>query len=573
MLIRALRGKSMPAKHFRPAPARSTIKIRLPGRRIAVAASVLVMICVLVVVGREPIPGHAVARQQTSPFYGAIVDLLTQSAVHLTGSRTQGGTWDVRATASGEMLGQVTEYGRRTDLLAVDGRVYAKPPSATLGANLPPGLQLSAVEGRWLTGSDELAEGIPDGVWAPRDLAVELTRALDRTRDFPRIGDPALQVGAVRALEVTTPAGRLTVAANAPYRMLMFTPNPDADASSSAAPSTTERGGEKPTAPVSLLRHSITFVPMSSDERSRMFDDLVAATQTLDAAVDIGVRLDYKPSGTVRCGNQICTVDAIVTNLATKASGARTPGSIAVVLRAAVTVDGVPSAGCTAVQSIPINRQVTLTCNDTSVGPLITAAERKQALTGSPARIDYAAEVDVRAQPLPRAEIDRFVAGLRAARAISSSAATCGPACTYTQIAYGSDSLSRAANRARLDVRGRPWRNTVVALVPGWNDPTNGDMVIGIADGQSENATGKSENQILDQLAAKGFKVDQITSLFSERQPCFVTCGSRLATELRPKTTVAYSIPWLPNNAQGYIAGNDLLDRLTVESGGRASVE
>lgn len=529
----------------------------------------------LTAVDQETVPGHPSARQNTSPFYGAVVDLLTQPTVHLSGSRTQGGTWDVRATSRGDMLAQVTAYGQRTVLLGVDGRVYAKPTVTVLEANLPRGLSLSSVENKWVAGSEQLVTGIPKDVWSPRDLAVAFSDALDRTSDFPRIGDPAILVGAVQALEVMTPVGRLTVSANAPYRMLRFNPSALGEISSSATVASEQPGGEQTRSSSSLLRYPITFEAMSPEERARTFEDLSTAIGELNTAVDAGIGIDYKRDGDVRCDSQICTVTASVTNFTVADSGVRTMGTVTVVLRAAVTVNGVPSSGCTAVQSIPINRQATLTCADTSVGPLISKAKENRRAAEAPeptireGEIRYTALVDVQAQPLPRADIDRFVATVRTDKDNARDAANCGKLCDYKQIPYGGDPLSAAAGRARLYSGGRPWRNTVVALVPGWNDPNNGDLVIGTADGQSDNATGRSERLILDQLAAKGFKADQIASLYSERQPCFVICGSPLATGLRPKTVVSYSIPWLPNNAPGYIAGNDLLDRLTAESGGR----
>jgi hypothetical protein len=57
-------------------------------------------------------------------------------------------------------------------------------------------------------------------------------------------------------------------------------------------------------------------------------------------------------------------------------------------------------------------------------------------------------------------------------------------------------------------------------------------------------ATGyHAEDDIFDQLAAKGIDANRITELYTERQPCSM-CGGMLNDVLTPGTPIPYSVPW-----------------------------
>ncbi len=119
---------------------------------------------------------------------------------------------------------------------------------------------------------------------------------------------------------------------------------------------------------------------------------------------------------------------------------------------------------------------------------------------------------------------------------------------------YDSDQLSRIA----MDVRQEMGlyaadRNIAVAYVEGWPGETPKihekfpNIVIGVS---SRNGATKyhSEDDILDQLAAKGFPAPQIQALYSERAPC-KRCSSRLKRELGPgaKAKISWSVPYGKN--------------------------
>ncbi|MFJ6722370.1 nucleic acid/nucleotide deaminase domain-containing protein [Streptomyces sp. NPDC091259] len=125
-------------------------------------------------------------------------------------------------------------------------------------------------------------------------------------------------------------------------------------------------------------------------------------------------------------------------------------------------------------------------------------------------------------------------------------------------IAYLSTDLSRMAYKARIASGVSTGRNVAVARVPGWNDPKTGDLVVGFSKGNGYH----SENHILDQLTAKGFKLTQITELYSERSPCPV-CGPMLEDALPSGTPISWSVPDGPGSG-------DLLYSMIRAFGGRS---
>ncbi|MFF7439063.1 ricin-type beta-trefoil lectin domain protein [Streptomyces sp. NPDC008122] len=120
----------------------------------------------------------------------------------------------------------------------------------------------------------------------------------------------------------------------------------------------------------------------------------------------------------------------------------------------------------------------------------------------------------------------------------SRAAAASGVDPCEGMIAYLSTELSRMAYKARTAAGITTGRNVAVARVPGWNDPKTGDLVVGFSKGNGYH----SENHILDQLTAKGFKPTQITEFYTERSPCPV-CAPMLADVLKPGTPISWSIP------------------------------
>ncbi|WP_067711961.1 nucleic acid/nucleotide deaminase domain-containing protein [Nocardia yamanashiensis] len=547
------------------------------------------LVTALIATGCATVPGHPVAAPNTSPFYAALVDLLTQPVAHYTGSSSQGGAWDLRATSGGDMVGSVTAAGQqKTDVLTVDGKTYLKPPKNALASNLPRGMTSASLEGKWVTGSDDLAAVVPTGAWSPRELALTLLRGLDQATAFPRVGAPTVRVGSDEAIEVATPTGTLAVSASAPHRLLRWIPDASGSHTSTTAKSGNgggsaggnSGGGGIATYGADGQLGPILFPIVTPADREQTYNDLASQTQTLSNAVNLGISFDFDSKGSLKCDNSSCTVTSTVTTKTTATAGARLSGNISAVMKASITVDGTPSTGCTTTQTLPINGSGVMTCVDTGVAALVSAIRaRKQAEADAKARaqnrdvtveytINYAGSVDIQATAMVQAEIDRVVNTIRTAQDGARTRSSCGTNCTYQQAPYNKDRASQAAYNARQSSGTSPSRNFMVAIVPGFNDPKTGDLVIGSGDGQSDNPTARSEEDLLTQLNAKGFKPDQITGLYSERQPCFASCGSKLQG-LRSETPVSYSVPWVANDAAALSAGNDLLQKLIAEAGGK----
>jgi len=116
-------------------------------------------------------------------------------------------------------------------------------------------------------------------------------------------------------------------------------------------------------------------------------------------------------------------------------------------------------------------------------------------------------------------------------------------ACPEGEIPYNSNDISHAAFAARMDVGFPAGRNVAAARVPGWNDPRTGDFVIGFSKGLKDNQKYHSEDDILNQLKAKGLDGSAITELYTERQPCD-KCATTLGQQLKPGTPITWSVPY-----------------------------
>ncbi|MGV9837585.1 nucleic acid/nucleotide deaminase domain-containing protein [Nocardia niigatensis] len=551
--------------------------MRLRDSRIALTGAALS--AALLVAGCSSVPGHPVAAPNTTPFYSAVLDLMTQQVAHYTGTNSQGGTWDMRTTAAGEMLGSVGAQGQpQVGVLSIGGKTYVKPSAGSQVSDLPSGVSPSSVAGKWVSGSDDLAKLVPAGAQSPYSMAAALMQALDKAHTFPRVGDSTVQVGADQAYEVVTPDGTLDVSATAPYHLLRWDPErKDQHPSATTTPDSLVLGGGSTPADDDSLG-PIAFTVMTPADRDQAFKDIIAQTQSLTDAVDVGIQFKFQQSGDLKCTNDSCTVSTSVSTTTTTAHAAQLSGNVSAVMKASLTVDGTPSAGCSAAQTLPINGNSVMNCVDASVAPIIARINAQhQAQADAQARaqnrdvkVEYSisikSHVEVQAVAMVQAEIDKLVTVVRAEQDTRRNRDTCGQSCTYQQIPYGSDKLSQAADRTRRTGNPGSGANILIAVVPGWNDPANGDLVIGSGDAQPGDASGRSEDDLLSKLTARDFNPGQITSLYSERQPCFTTCNSKLSSALPPNTAVSYSIPWLLNDTQATDAGNRLLDKLAMET-------
>ncbi|HEY3464160.1 MAG TPA: nucleic acid/nucleotide deaminase domain-containing protein [Amycolatopsis sp.] len=137
------------------------------------------------------------------------------------------------------------------------------------------------------------------------------------------------------------------------------------------------------------------------------------------------------------------------------------------------------------------------------------------------------------------------------------------------QIGYNSDEISHVAYTARV-ARGlefRPGRNVAVARVPGLGDPKTGHFVVGVSKSVEKGTKWHAEDDILDQLAAKGIDPKKITEFYSERKPC-AACGPMLDDRLAPGTPVKWSVYYDQNSAVRK-AAKEILAMFILQAGGR----
>ncbi|MFD6613601.1 nucleic acid/nucleotide deaminase domain-containing protein, partial [Micromonospora chalcea] len=160
--------------------------------------------------------------------------------------------------------------------------------------------------------------------------------------------------------------------------------------------------------------------------------------------------------------------------------------------------------------------------------------------------------------------LDGFVKTCTRARVkLTARASAAVGGCPVGLIAYNSDELSGMAYAFRQEsgYYGAS-HNVAVAKVPGWNDPKTGDLVVG-----NSKFAGHSETEILDKLRAKGFDPEDITALYTERQPC-KDCANELLGALKAGTPVTWSVPYDPVFGSG--AKQLLAEYIRRAGGGRA---
>jgi len=93
-------------------------------------------------------------------------------------------------------------------------------------------------------------------------------------------------------------------------------------------------------------------------------------------------------------------------------------------------------------------------------------------------------------------------------------------------------------------------------------DAKTGDYVIGF----SKDFGPHAEENILEQVAARGRDPQEITALYTERQPCS-GCDALLDDNLEPGTPISWSVPW-GDDPILKAASNELLKGLIMKAGG-----
>ncbi|MFF4952035.1 hypothetical protein ACWC2K_22975 [Streptomyces chattanoogensis] len=362
---------------------------------------------------------------------------------------------DITVTPSGTLLGSTGDGGAEAeaDVLRIGGKTFTRPRQApddetpddetpedeAPDGEAPDGQQQDPdAPGRWTI--DRGGSGIGPVLarfLPPAELALRLSDALDRVRDLPDPDDPDLpsvRVHGVPALRADTPAGRLFVTRNKPYRVLRLEPYGPSGRPGQLSRLERRHKGATPSAVPWVATNSLVndgsqgmdLSPVSGGRADAMYDSLEAAAKQLAHAVDSGI--DFTPStndGNVSCGSGGCTVSQDFTGALTSDAKAHlTGGTVTAVMRATVTIDGQDAGGCTSPRStFPLTGNTvsgTLTCSVPGAGAVYAAvdaryraqAEAESQASGEPPvpyRILYAAHPVVSAAALSTGEADKLV--------------------------------------------------------------------------------------------------------------------------------------------------------------------
>lgn len=304
-----------------------------------------------------------------APFAGAVAALASAPEVHYRTSAAGLGTVDVRATATGELIGTAEQDGQPVQLLRADGRVYVKPPDTGMSGMTNPA-QASAMKGKWLTGGSvtSLLGSLPDRFVPPQRLASLLAGALSTAEPL----DPTTIDGQPIAA-ANTRLGALYVTQNQPYRVVRLAPT----FSTSAA---THPAAYSPVRTAASGANGTDFPAEQPQDVGKTYDQLKSAAGELASAIDTDLNFNLQGNGQISCGGAGCQVTVMVTNSvnASKAGARVAGGSVTAELTANVAIDGQPAGGCTGAGPLPLNGTGTMSCSAPSAAGVFNATEARK---------------------------------------------------------------------------------------------------------------------------------------------------------------------------------------------------
>ncbi len=437
---------------------------RLTAAMVALCTVVAVVAGLLIAFnGSDHSPETAAQRtRNAAPFEQALAALATARGLRYQDTAIAGITArDITVTPSGALLGSTGDgvQDLDKDVLKVGGKTYtrwkkARPGEEPEDPSKPDGQQDSDAPGTWTIGDPGESQSL-DPVLAqflpPAELAGELWDALDRVKTLPDANDPDLasvNVRGVPALRVDTPAGRLLVSRNKPYRVLRLEPYDLADQLHDQVNNqlhdqlqdqlqdqlTQSRMAGSPSVPPQVTTgplkdgdsQGMDLSPVSGDQADRMYGALEADTKKLADAVDHGIDFTLDTAdGNLNCSAGGCSVSQKFTGqLTTDARTRLVGGSVTADMSATVTIDGQDAGGCSSAQStFPITGSTvsgTLSCSDPGAGAVFTSvdakykaqAEAESRASGGqvvPYRFPYAAHAVVNAAAVAVGEVDKLV--------------------------------------------------------------------------------------------------------------------------------------------------------------------
>jgi hypothetical protein len=305
-----------------------------------------------------------------APFAGAVAALASAPEVHYRTIAADLGTVDIRATATGELIGTAEQDGQPLQLLRAGGRVYVKPPDIGMPGVTNPA-QAAAMNGKWLTGSSVVAllGSLSDRFVPPQRLASLLAGALSTAEPL----DPTTIDGQLVAA-ANTRLGTLYVTQNQPYRVVRLAPaasfGPTGHPAAYFPAQTADTTGSS----------GIDFPPEQPQDVYKTYDRLRSAAGELASAIDTDLNFNLQGNGQISCSGAGCQVTVTVSNAVNSStSGARvTGGNVTAELTADVIVDDQPAGGCTSAGPLPLNGTGTMSCSAASAAGVFTATEARK---------------------------------------------------------------------------------------------------------------------------------------------------------------------------------------------------
>ncbi|AJC60612.1 hypothetical protein [Streptomyces sp. 769] len=390
----------------------------------------------------------AAAKQNLEPFQQALAELAAAPGLQYKDSSSAGlSKRDITVTASGSRYG-TTGYGSGLDraILHVGGKTFTRRQDS-------PGATDS---NKWAAGdgSSGSADDVVKRTPSPAVLAMLLSGLLGDMADAPSPGASVQRpatVNGTAALAADTPAGRLLITAQKPYRVLRLEPyGPSRSTGGStagtrplsaamrpmAARDSREDPSQTPTVTEGPLAGSdsqgMDLTPVTGDAVEPMFSNLEKQTKELSDATDSGISLALNGSGTVKCSSGGCTANSgFVGQITTSAKSRLTGGQVTAVMTASFSIDGRSAGRCTSSPSSFAVAGATvsgdLSCSDPGAGPVFASVEaqkkadaqaRSRANGGRPVqyRIPYNAQWLITARALATVEVQKLVNGVKRER-------------------------------------------------------------------------------------------------------------------------------------------------------------
>lgn len=364
------------------AGARAALRTRLgqAGAAIAVTSALALAAGLLTWTALAPVGPPTAGDSQ--PFDAALEALVYAPVVsYQTATGNGKGQVDVQVTASGDLIGTISEGGQAYQLLQLGGQFYLRASAAALG--LQGSLDGTVLGGHWLTGQQaERTVGWSASQFpSPSTLAIQLASALGNSPSYR----PGSDVDGVPVLAATTSLGTLYVARQPPYRVVSLVPAETTSPATSAASAASSAAPGGPERAVTLMARlspargaadpPVEYLPASASSVESIDDALAGEAQQAATAIDLDVTAGMTGSVAGNCSDSGCeAVDSETVSVASS-SGSTASASVTATMVADFTVDGIPAGSCENTVSLPADGTGEIDCSDPSAGSVYSSED------------------------------------------------------------------------------------------------------------------------------------------------------------------------------------------------------